>query len=106
MEQLEEKVAANCSKFPVKDEARILSETRVMVALDKVGGYYLKNEFRRDARCFPEIFFKCVLSTVACWSLVGQAISCSRSAIVIGDDHAPLKALHQAIGRAAGEGLD
>ena len=52
MEQWEEFVFPNHSRFPAIDEKDFRAGTRVMGALDKVGSYYLRTEFRRDAPHF------------------------------------------------------
>ena len=62
IEQWEEYVVPNHSRFPAIDEKDVLANTRVMAALDKVGSHYLQKEFRRDAHRFLEDFVNCVLS--------------------------------------------
>ena len=92
VEQWEEYVVPNHSRFPAIDEKDFLANTRVMAALDKVGSQYLQKEFRRDARRFLEDFVNCVLSTVASRSVIGQGLSCFYPAIVVGvDDVAPFQ---------------
>ena len=86
VEQWEEYVVPNHWRFPAIDEKDFLVNTRVMAALDKVGSQYLQKEFRRDARWFLETFVNCVQSTVASRSVIGQGLSCFRSAIVVGGD--------------------
>ena len=86
VEQWEENVVPNHSRFPAIDEKDFLANTRVMAALDKVEGQYLQKEFRRDARQFLEGFVNCVLSTVASRSVIGQGLSCFCPAIVVGGD--------------------
>ena len=86
VEQWEEYVVPNLSRFPAIDDKAFLAGTRVMAALDKVGGHYLRTEFRRDARCFLEEFVNCVLSTVASRSIIEQDLSCFCPAIVLGGD--------------------
>ena len=61
VEQWEEYVVANHSRFPPIDDKNFLVGTPVMVALGKVGSHYLQKEFRRDARRFLEDFVNCVL---------------------------------------------
>ena len=56
VEQWEEYVVPNHSRFPAIDDKDFLVGTRVMPALGKVGGHYLQKEFRRDARRFLEVF--------------------------------------------------
>ena len=56
VEQWEEYVVPNHSRFPAIDDKDFLANTRVMAALDKVGSHYLQKDFRRDARWFPEDF--------------------------------------------------
>ena len=91
IEQPEEYVVSNQSRFSAIDEKDFLSGTRVMADLIIVGSQYLKTEFHRDARRFLEEIVKCVLSTVASRSVLGQGRSCFSPAIVGGrDDVAPL----------------
>ena len=90
VEQWEEYVVPNHSRFPAIDEKNFLSGTRVMAALDKIGSQYLWTEFGRDTRRFPEEFVNCILSTVASRSVIRQGMSCFCPAIVdSGDDVAP-----------------
>ena len=71
VEQWKEHVVPNHSRFPAIDEKDSFSGTRVMAALDKVGGQYLRGEFHHGARRFLEQFVNCVLSTVASRSVIG-----------------------------------
>ena len=88
VEQWEEYVVPNHSRFPAIDDKDFLNGTRVMAALGKVGSHYLQREFRR----FLEEFVNCVLWTVASRSVIGQGLSCFCPAIVVdGDDVAPLQ---------------
>ena len=92
VEQWEEYVVPNHSRFPAIDDKNFLVGTRVMAALGKVGSHYLQTEFRRDARRFLEDFVNCVLSTVAARSVIGQGLSGFCLAFVVGgDDVAPLR---------------
>ena len=92
VEQWEEYVVANHSRFAPIDDKNFLEGTRVIAALGKVSSQYLQKEFCRDARRFLEDFVKCVLSTVAARSRIGQGLSCFCPAIVVGgDDVAPLQ---------------
>ena len=92
VEQWEEYVVPNHSRFPASDDKDFLVGTRVMAALGKVGSHYLQKKFRRDARRFLEDFVNCVLSTVAARSVIGQGLGCFCPAIVVGgDDVAPLQ---------------
>ena len=96
VEQWEEYVVPNHSRFPANDEKKFLERTRVMAALGKVCSHYLQKEFRRDARRFLEDFVNCVLSTVAARSIIGQGLSCFCPKIVVGgDDVAPLQFFNQ-----------
>ena len=91
VEQWEEYMVPNHSRFPAIDEKNFLVGTRVIAALGKVGSHYLQKEIR-DARRFLEDFVNCVLSTVAARSVIGQGLSCFCPAIVVGgDDVAPLQ---------------
>ena len=87
VEQWEEYVVPNHSRFPAIDDRDFLVGTRVMVALGKVGSHYLQKEFRRDARRFLEDFMNCVLSTVAAGSVIGQGLGCFCPANVVGGDN-------------------
>ena len=92
VEQWDEYVVPNHSRFPAIDDKNFLEGTRVMAALGKVGTHYLQKEFHRDACRFLEEFVNCVLSTVAARSVIGQGLSCFCPAIVVGgDDVAPLQ---------------
>ena len=92
VEQWEEYIVPNHSRFRAIDDKNFLVGTRVMTALGKVGSHYFQKEFRRDARRFLEDFVNCVLSTVAARSVIGQGLSCFCPAIVVpGDDFAPLQ---------------
>ena len=92
VEQWEEYVVPNHSRFPAIDDKDFLVGTRVMAALGKVDSHSLQKEFRRDACRFPEDFVNCVLSTVAARSVIGQGLGCFCPAIVVdGDDVAPLQ---------------
>ena len=94
MEQWDEYVLLNHSKFAPISDGEFLAETRVLAALNKIGSSYLKREFQRDARRFLEEFTTSVMSTLAARSKIGQGLSCFCPAIVIrGDDHAPLHLL-------------
>ena len=92
VEQWEEYVVPNHSRFPAIDVKNFVVGPRVMAALGKVGSHYLQEEFRRDARRFLEDFVNCVLSTVAARSVIGQGLSFFCPAIVVGGaDVAPLQ---------------
>ena len=90
VEQWEQYVVPNHSRFPAIDEKDFLANTRVMAALAKVGSQYLQEELRRDARRFLEDFVNCVLSTVASRSVIGQGLICFCPAIVVGGDDVAL----------------
>ena len=70
VEQWEEYVVPNHSRFPAIDDKNFLVGTRVMTALGKIGSHFLQKEIRRDARRFLEDFANCVLSKVAARSLI------------------------------------
>ena len=92
VEQWEEYMVPNNSRFPAIDDKNFLVGTGVMAALGKVGSHYLQKEFRRDARQFLEVFVNCVLSTVATRFVIGQGFGCFCPAIVVGGDNvAPLQ---------------
>ena len=52
VEQWDDYVLRNHSKFPPIADGEFLAGTRVLAALNKIGGPYLKREFQRDARRF------------------------------------------------------
>ena len=92
VEQWEEYIVHNHSRFPAIDDKDFLVGTRLMAALGKVGGHYVQKEFRRDAPRVLKDFVNCVLSTVAARSVIGQGLSCFCLAIVVGGDNvAPLQ---------------
>ena len=94
LDQWDEYVLANCSKFPSIANESFLSRTRVLRALNKIGSSYWRREFQRHARRFLEEFTNSVLSTVAVRSRIGQWLSCFCPAIIIvGDNHASLQLL-------------
>ena len=97
VDQWEQYVQTNHSKFALIANKKFLSGTRVLAALNKFGSSYLKRVFRRDARTFLEDFTNSVLSTVAARSTIGQGLSCFCPGIIIwrpgGDDHASLHLL-------------
>ena len=96
VEQWEEYVVPNHSRFPAIDDKDILAGTCVIAALYKVGGHYLLTECCRDARCFLEEFVNCVLSTLASRSVIGQGLSCFCPVIVVGgDDAAPFQSFNK-----------
>ena len=94
VEQWDDYVLPNHSKFAPIADGEFLAGTRVLAALNKIESSYLKREFQRDARRFLEEFTTSVLSTVAARSKIGQGLSCFCPAIIIGgDDHASLHLL-------------
>ena len=94
VEQWDDYVLPNHSKFPPIADGQFLAGTRVMAVLNKIGSSYLKREFQRDARRYLDEFTTFVLSTVAARSKIGQVLSCFCPAIIIGGgDHAPLHLL-------------
>ena len=91
VEQLDQYVLANHSRFPSIADEEFLSGTHVVIAVTKVGSFYLNKEFRREARQFLEEYTNSMLSNVAARSHIGQRLSCFCHTIVIGgDDHAPV----------------
>ena len=106
VEQWEEYVVSNHSRFPATDEKDLPSGTRVMAALDKVGNPYLRTEFRRDACRFREQFVNSVPSTVASRSVIAQGLSYFCPAFVVGgDDVAPLQLLKKILDGILERGL-
>ena len=92
VQEWEEYIVPNHSRFLATDDKNFLVGTREMAALGEVGRHYLQKEFRRDARQFLENLVNCVLSTVAARSVIGQGLSCFCPAIVVvGDNVAPLQ---------------
>ena len=91
VEQWEQYVLANLSKFPPIADEEFLSGTRVRAALNKIGSSYLTRELQRDARRFLEEFTNSLLSTVVGRSKIGQGLSFFCPTITIGGhNHAPL----------------
>ena len=94
VEQWDDYVLPNHSKFPPIADGQFLARTRVLAALNKIGSSYLKREFQRGACKFLEEFTTSVLSTVPARSKIGQGLSCFCPAIIVGgDNHAPLHLL-------------
>ena len=92
VEQWEEYMGPNHSKFASIEEDRFPAGIRMLSALEKVGSSYLKKEFRRDYRKFLEDCVNCVLSTVATRSVIDQGLSCFCPPILVGgDDHSPMQ---------------
>ena len=94
VDQWDEYVLPNHSKFPQISDGEFLAGTRVLAVLNKTGSSYLNREFQRDAPRILEEFTTSVLSTVAARSKLGQGWRCFCPAIVTGgDDPAPLHLL-------------
>ena len=94
VEQWDDYVLPNHSKFAPIADGESLAGTRVLAALNKIGSSYLKREFHREARRFLEEFTSSVLSTVSARLKIGQELSCFCPAIIFGGDHhAPLHLL-------------
>ena len=107
VDQWEEYIVPNHSRFPGIDDTNFLVGTRVMAALGKVGSHYLQKDFRRDTRRFLEDFVNCVLSTVVASSVIGQGLSCFCPAFVVGgDDVAHFNSSTNSWMGCAAEGLD
>ena len=92
VEQWDEYVLANHSRFPAVADGVFLSWTRDLAALNMIGSFCLKKKLQRDARRFLEEFTTSVLSTVAARSKVGLSCFCP-TIIIGGDNHAPLHLL-------------
>ena len=75
VQQWDDFVLPNHSKFPPNADGEFLAGTRVLAAPNKVGSSYLKGEFQRDARRLFEEFTTSVLSTVAARSKIGQGLN-------------------------------
>ena len=65
VEQWDDYVLSNHSKFAPIADGEFLARTRVLAAVNKIGSSYLKREFQVDTRRFLEEFTTSVLSTVA-----------------------------------------
>ena len=85
-EQWDQFLAPNHSKFSVFEAERFVSGARVLVALKKVGIYYLKDESTRDRGQYLEEYMNSVPSTVAARPIVLQGLSCFCPSILIGGD--------------------
>ena len=83
VEEWDDYVLPNYSKFAPIADGEFLVGTRVLAALNKIGSSYLEPEFQRDARRFLEEFTTSVLSTVAARSKIGQEVEL----FVSGDHH-------------------
>ena len=77
-------MSTNHSKLTAIADEKFLSGTRVLLALNKIGSYYLKREFRQAARKFLEEFTNSVLSTGAARSNIRQGVSRFSRAIIVG----------------------
>ena len=86
VEQWEEYDTRKNSWVPAIDDEDFLAGTRVVTAVNKVGGRYLKTEFRGDALRILNEFVNCLLSTVGSITVVGQVLSCLCPAIFGGGD--------------------
>ena len=86
VEQWEQYVLANHSKFPPNADEELLPRMRAVAALNKIGSLYLKRDFPRETRRFLEEFTNSLLSTVAARSKIGKRWSCFCPATVIGGD--------------------
>ena len=92
VELWEKPVAPNSSKFAAIDEEHFFAGIQLLVALEKVGSFHLKKEFRRDCSYFLDDFMNCVLSTVAARTSIGLGLSCFCHLSLIGrEDHAPMQ---------------
>ena len=99
VKQGEEYMVANHSKFPGKEKGEFLSVTRVMVALNKAGRYYLMKKNRREARQLREEIVNSMHNTIAARSNLGQRKSCFCLTILIdGDNQPPLHLFVSATG--------
>ena len=76
VEQWEQYVTPNHSRFPVIDEEDFPAGTRVVAILNRIGSHYLKTEIRHDARRFLDNFVDCLLFTNDSRSIAGQELSC------------------------------
>ena len=76
VEQWEQYVLANHSKFSPVSKEEFLSGMWVLAALNKIESSYWKREFRQEARRFLEEFTTSVFSTVAARSNIGEGLSC------------------------------
>ena len=73
----------NHSAFAPIVEEQFLEWIRVHAAFEKMTKYYLKIEFRTNARRFPEEFASTVLSTVTARSKLCQRVSCFCQEVII-----------------------
>ena len=85
-------MAPNFCKFAAIEEEHFLAGTRVLSALEKLGIFYWKKEFRRDCRKNLQSFVSCVFSNVVARSVIGQGLSFFCHPILVGGDyHALIK---------------
>ena len=86
IEKWEAYMLPNHSCFGAIPEEHFLAGTRLLSSLEKINSSFLRKEFRRDCRRFPEDLVSTILSTVASPSPIGQGLSCFCLEIVIGGD--------------------
>ena len=81
--------------FAAIGEELLLAGSRVLVASEIVGSFYLMKEIHWDCRKHLEDFANCMLSTVATRSAISQGFSWFCPPILIGgEDHAAMKLFH------------
>ena len=76
--------ASKSFDVPLIEEDQFLAGSRVLVALEKVGSCYFKNEFRKATRKFFQELAGTVLSAVVAQPHFGQGLGCFCHEIVIG----------------------
>ena len=92
VEQLEEYMAPNPSRFTAIDEEHFLVGTQVLVALEEAWSFNSKKYIRPDFMKFLEDFLNCVMLIIAARSAIGQGLSSFCPPLLIrGDDRAPMQ---------------
>ena len=86
IEKKEAYMLPNYSCFGEIAEEHFLEGTRLLSSHEKINSSFLRKEFRRDCRRFPEDLVSTIFSTVAARPPVGQGLSCFCPEIIIGGD--------------------
>ena len=76
----------NHSCFGAIAEEHFLEGTPLLASLEKINSSFLRKDFCRDCRRFPEDLVNTILSTVAARSPIGHGLSSFCPEIVIGGD--------------------